>query len=77
MRKYYNLVISVLDRHENRVEAHEISSDNDKKAILEERVRLKKEIEAGKYNHLNRVWCTLCADIEVHNDCTWKLLEII
>lgn len=77
MKKYYSLVVSVLDEYENRVDAHEITGSNNKKDILKDRVQLKKEIENGKYNHLKEDDCTLCADIEVHDDDTWELLEII
>lgn len=77
MKKYYSLVISVLDEYGNRVDAHEITGSNNKKDILKERTQLKKEIKNGKYDHLNGESCTLLADIEVHNDDTWELLEII
>lgn len=77
MKKYYSLVVSILDENENRVDAHEITGGNNKKDILKERTQLKKEIENGKYDHLNEDNCTLYADIEVHDNDTWELLEII
>lgn len=77
MKKYYSLVISILDKDENRVDAHEITGGNNKKDILKERTQLRKKIKNGIYDHLNKNDCTLYADIEVHNDDTWELLEII
>ncbi len=77
MRKYYNLVVSVLDKDGNRVDAHDITGSNDKKEMLVARESLDKEIEDGKYDHLKMENCTLDADIEVHNDDTWELLYII
>lgn len=77
MKKYYSLVISILDKDENRVDAHEITGGNNKKDILKERTQLRKKIKNGIYDHLNKNNCTLYADIEVHNDDTWELLEII
>ena len=75
--EYYVLAISVLDEHGNRIDAHEITGGNDKDEIIANRTRLQVEISNGKYDHLNRHNCTLSADIEVHDDYTWKLLEII
>ena len=77
MRKYYSLVVSVLDEDENRVDAHEITGCNNKRDILKDRAKLEKEIETGKYAHVNAEGCTLAADIEVHDDDTYDLLEII
>ena len=77
MKKYYSLVVSVLDKDGNRVDAHEITGSNNKKEILADRENLDKEIETGKYNHLRKKNCTLEADIEVHNDDTWELLYLM
>ena len=77
MKKYYSLVVSVLDEYGNRVEAHEITGSNNKKEILVEREELDKEIANGKYDGLNRENCTLDAEIEVHDDDTWELLYIM
>ena len=74
MKRYYSLVISVLDKDGNRVDAHEIDGGNNKKDITKERVQLKKEVKDGKYNKLIREGCTLEADIEVHDDDTWELI---
>ena len=77
MKKYYELVISVLDKDGNRVDAQPITGSNNKKEMLVVRENLDKEIETGKYDNLKRENCTLDADIEVHNDDTWELLYII
>ena len=79
MKKYYNLVVSVLDEDENRIDAHDITGSKNKKEILKEREKLNKEIEKGKYDHLKieEMECSLSADIEVHNNDTWELLYII
>lgn len=79
MKKYYNLVVSVLDDDENRIDAHDITGSSNKKEILIARENLDKEIEDGKYEHLKieGMECTLSADIEVHNDETWELLYIM
>jgi hypothetical protein len=77
MKKYYNLVVSVLDVNGNRVDAQDITGSSNKKEILVARENLDKEIEAGKYDNLKRENCTLDADIEVHNDDTWELLYIM
>ena len=77
MKKYYSLVVSVLDEDGNRVEAHEIVGGNNKKDILKDRTQLKREIQNSKYDKLKQEGCTLEADIEVHNDDTYELIEII
>lgn len=77
MKKYYSLVVSVLDKNENRVDAHEVTGGNNRKDILTKRERLDKEIENGKYDRFKQENCTLIADIEVHNDDTWELLYIM
>lgn len=77
MKKYYSLVVSVLDEYGNREDAHEITSGPNKRDILKERTQLKREIQSGKYDRFNSDGCTLAADIEVHDDETWELLEII
>ena len=77
MKKYYSLVVSVLDGDGNRIDAHEITGCNNKKAILKDRTQLKKELKNGHYDHFKDNDCTLEADIEVHDDDTWDLIEII
>ena len=77
MKKFYSLVVSVLDENGNRVEAHEITGSNNKKEMLVAREELDKEIASGKYDDLNIENCTLDAEIEVHNDDTWELLYIM
>ena len=77
MKKYYNLVVSVLDKDGNRVDSQDITGSNDRKEILVARENLDKEIKDGKYDHLGVDNGSLDADIEVHNDDTWKLLYII
>jgi hypothetical protein len=77
MKKYYNLVVSVLDENGNRIDSHDITGSNNKKEIIIAREELDKEIEDGKYDNLKRESCTLDADIEVHNDDTWELLYIM
>ena len=78
MKKYYSLVVSVLDEDENRIDAHEITGGNNKKEILKNRTQLKKDIKTGKYDEYADFENgeTLSADIEVHNDETWELLWI-
>lgn len=77
MKKYYSLVVSVLDEYGNRVEAHEITGSNNKKDMLRAREELDNAIANGDYDDLNMEDCTLSADIEVHNDDTWELLYIM
>ena len=77
MKKYYSLVVSVLDSYGNRVDAHEITGSNNKKEILADREKLDKDIKNGKYDEFKLGNCTLSADIEVHNDDTWELLYIM
>ena len=77
MKKYYNLVVSVLDANGNRVNSEDVTGSSDKKEILADREELDKEIASGKYDNLKMENCTLEADIEVHNDETWELLYII
>lgn len=77
MKKYYNLVVSVLDVDGNRVDAQDITGSNNKKEILVARENLDKEIKDGKYDNFKMEGCTLDADIEVHNDDTWELLYIM
>ena len=78
MKKYYSLVVSVIDEDENRVEAHEICGNNNKKEILKARSQLKNDIKAGKYDEYAdfKNGETLSADIEVHDDETYELLWI-
>lgn len=77
MKKYYNLVVSVLDKNENRVNSIDITGSGNKKEILAERDKLDKEITDGKYDKYKIENCTLEADIEVHDDDTWELLYIM
>ena len=77
MKKYYSLVVSVLDKDGNRIDAHEITGSSNRNEILAARESVDNEIEAGKYDHLRTENCTLEADIEVHNDDTWELLYIM
>ena len=77
MKKYYCLVVSVLDKDWNRVDSHPITGGNDKKEILTAREVLDRDIEAGKYDKFKIEGHTLSADIEVHNDETWELLYLM
>ena len=77
MKKYYNLVISVLDKDGDRVDSQDITGSSNKKEILVARENLDKEIADGKYDRFKMENCTLEADIEVYNDDTWELLYII
>lgn len=76
--EYYQLVISVLDEHGNRREAHEITGSDDKNHILALQEELAQEIQRGDYNDYANFdkGETLSADIEVHDDATWELLRI-
>ena len=77
MKKYYNLVVSILDEDGNRVDSYDVSGSTNKEEILDDRGSLDKAIENGYYDHFKRENCTLSADIEVHNDDTWELLYIM
>ena len=77
MKKYYSLVVSVLDKNWNRVDAHEITGSSNKKEILIARENLDQEIADGKYDRFKMENCTLDVEIEVHNDDTWELLYIM
>ena len=78
MKRFYSLVVSVLDKNENRVEVIEVTGSNNKKEILKNRTQLKKDIKAGKYDSYAsfRNGETLSADIEVHDDENYELLWI-
>lgn len=78
MKKFYSLVVSVLDENGDRVDAHEITAGNNKKGILKERTQLKKDIKNGKYDKYADFENseTLSADIEVHDDESYELLWI-
>ena len=77
MKKYYSLVVSVLDEYGNRVEAHDITGSHDKWQIFADVENLEKDIADGKYDKFKMENCTLSADIEVHDDDTWELLYIL
>ena len=78
MKKFYSLVVSVLDKNGDRVDAHEIIAGNNKKDILKERTQLKKDIKNGKYDKYADFENgeMLSADIEVHDDESYELLWI-
>lgn len=76
-KRYYNLVISVLDTDENRVDSYDVAGSTDRNIILLQREHIDKDIENGKYDFLQRENCTLEVDIEVHDNDTWELLYII
>ena len=78
MKKFYSLVVSVLDKNGDRVDAHEITAGNNKKGILKERTQFKKDIKNGKYDKYADFENgeTLSADIEVHDDESYELLWI-
>lgn len=76
-KKYYNLVVSVLDVDGNKIDSYDVTGSTDKKEILDDRGSLDKAIADGYYDHLKRENCTLEADIEVHNNDTWELLYIM
>lgn len=81
MKKYYSLVVSVLNKNGNRVDAHEIVSGSNKNKILKDRKNLETDIKNGVYDRFKNGFktndYTLEADIEVHNDDTWELLDIM
>lgn len=77
MKKYYNLVVSVLDANGNRINSQDVTGSNNKQEMLATREKLDKEIANGKYDNLKTENYTLSADIEVHNDETWELLYIM
>ncbi len=79
MKKYYySLVVSVIDKYENRWTSIEVTGGNNKKEIYKQRTVLKADIKAGKYdkyaNRDNGEY--LRADIEVHDDDGYYLLWI-
>lgn len=77
MKKYYNLVVSVLDANGDRVNSQDVTGSSDRREILADREELAKEIANGKYDNFKMKNCTLVADIEAHNDATWELLYIM
>ena len=77
--KWYELRLSVLDKHENTVCVPiNVCGTSRKKDALRERAKLAREIKAGKYNHHADATKgeTLSADIEVHDYKTNELLRI-
>lgn len=81
MKEYYSLVVSVLNKNGNRVDAHEIVSGSNKNKILKDREKLETDIKNGVYDRFKNGFktndYTLEADIEVHNNDTWELLYIM
>ena len=81
MKEYYSLVVSVLDKNGNRVDAHEIVSSGRKSKVLKDREKVKVDIKNGVYDRFKNGFktndYTLEADIEVHNDDSWELSYII
>ena len=78
MRKYYTLVVSVIDEDGNRVDSIDITGGNNKKKIYKERTKLKAAIKRGEYNAYANFSDgeQLRADIEVHDDSEYYLLWI-
>lgn len=76
--EYYCLVISVLDKYGNRIEAYEVALGSDKESIRKRQAVLANQIECGLYDSYADFSKeeTLSADIEVHDDVTWELLRI-
>ena len=76
-KKYYSVVLSVIDKHGNRVDTHEITSCPRESDATRWRDQLAIEIAQGRFDQFICAECALSADIEVHDDETWELLEII
>lgn len=76
VKKYYDLVVSVLDEYGNRVDSYPITGSGKKSEILAAKDDLKEEIANGKYDTYKMKNCTLSADIEVHDDYSYELLWI-
>ena len=76
--EYYCLVISVLDKYGNRIDANEVVLSSDKESIRKHQAVLANQIERGLYDAYADFSKeeTLSADIEVHDDVTWELLRI-
>lgn len=77
MKNYYEVVVSVLDKHGNRNNVINITGSNNKYKMLKERIALLNEIERGVYDKYKTSNTTLSADIEVRNDDTNELLYIM
>lgn len=77
MKNYYEVVVSVLDKHGNRNHVINITGSNNKYKMLKERIALLNEIEKGVYDKYKTTNTTLSADIEVRNDDTNELLYIM
>lgn len=77
MKNYYEVVVSVLDKHGNRNNVINITGSNNKYKMLKERIALLNEIERGVYDKYKTTNTTLSADIEVRNDDTNELLYIM
>lgn len=78
-KKWYELRLSVLDKHENTVNVPlNICGTSRKKDVLKERARVARDIEDGKYDRYANPAKneTLSADIEVHDYKTGELLWI-
>lgn len=78
MKKYYELVVSILDKDGNRVDAIEITGAHVKKELHKERVKLRKRISDGEFNECADFENgeSLVADIEVHDDESYELLWV-
>lgn len=79
MKKWYSLVVSVLDEDENRREAIEVCASNNRREMLKLQQDLQAEINNGKYDKYADFDAgeSLCADIEVRDDETNELLYIM
>lgn len=70
MKKYYILIVSVVDKDGNQIDVVEVGGSYNKKEMQMARTQLKKSIRNGKYNEYADFdkGQTLHAEIEVRND---------
>lgn len=72
---YYELVVSILDKDENRRESISITSSNDKDIINQEREKLRLDIAEGKYDkYADKFDEIIITEIEVRDNETNNLL---
>lgn len=74
MKYCYSVVLSILDKHGNRLGAYEKINTRSRKIAEKTRAELAQEIANGEYKNTPRGNEQLSADIEVHDDKTYSLL---
>lgn len=75
-KRYFELVVSVLDSYYNRVNVINITGSNNLYEMEQERRKLDLEIKNGTYDKYKKPNTTLSADIEIRDNDTNELICI-